>query len=446
MHPARRLASLACALTVFAVTVHAAARAAELPRYKLKVGQELVYKTTEAEYKIDYTINVLGANPDGSWRLAFRQKMDFGGGQDRTSAGYFDLAADGRLIESATLGPMGNPTILFPPLPADDAALTGTWTVTYGFDDTTRSCQVADPPAADKNLFLFTDKPRTIFDKVYVIDTTNVFTFDRAQGLVTKIKSTSSQGWPAGSAEPTVQIMELAESRELSAADTKALAEELDRYFAAKLSYDKLSREASHDFEHAKELMEKAAAELKKLEPELKVPAVQALAKAALAQHDQYLGYTLENAERFGNLLNKPSADWKTTDLDGKETSLADYRGKVVLLDFWYRGCGWCVRSMPQIKQVVDDFAGQDVVVLGMNNDDKNPDDARFVIDAMKLNYATLKNGGYESGIHARYGVQGWPTLVMLDAKGVVRHIHVGYSPTLRQELTEKIKELLAEK
>jgi hypothetical protein len=78
-------------------------------------------------------------------------------------------------------------------------------------------------------------------------------------------------------------------------------------------------------------------------------------------------------------------------------------------------------------------------------NNDRELENARFVIEKMKLNYETLKNGENEEGIHAKYGVQGWPTLVILDGAGVVRHIHIGYSPRLREELGQKVRELLAE-
>ena len=73
-----------------------------------------------------------------------------------------------------------------------------------------------------------------------------------------------------------------------------------------------------------------------------------------------------------------------------------------------------------------------------------NLDDDRHVIEKMGLNYASLKNGGHEHGIHQKYGVQGWPTLVVLDGEGVVRHVHVGYSPQLGKELAAKIREILA--
>ena len=108
------------------------------------------------------------------------------------------------------------------------------------------------------------------------------------------------------------------------------------------------------------------------------------------------------------------------------------------MLDFWYRGCGWCVRAMPQISQLADDFKGQPVAVLGMNTD-REEKDAKFVVEAMKLDYPMLK----AEGLPKKYGVQGFPTLVIIGPDGTVRDLHVGYSPTLREEVGKTIRELL---
>ena len=59
-------------------------------------------------------------------------------------------------------------------------------------------------------------------------------------------------------------------------------------------------------------------------------------------------------------------ADWEARTLEGKLHSLKAYRGQIVILDFWYWGCGWCIWAMPQIKGLVADFQGQPVVVLGI--------------------------------------------------------------------------------
>ena len=68
----------------------------------------------------------------------------------------------------------------------------------------------------------------------------------------------------------------------------------------------------------------------------------------------------------------------------------------------------------------------------------------RFVIERMQLNYPTLANGQAPDNINRKYKIGSWPTLVLIDTAGVVRKIHQGYSPTLREELGAKIRELLA--
>ena len=144
-----------------------------------------------------------------------------------------------------------------------------------------------------------------------------------------------------------------------------------------------------------KETLDEAEGVLKQAEGSFELPVVEAMLKKKLDEFGQSRNYELENAERFGKLIGKPSEDWKTEDLAGHPRSLEDYRGKVVVLDFWYRGCGWCIRAMPQFKQLSDEFPKDKVAVIGMNNDG-HLEDAQLVIEKMGLNYETLKNGSRE--------------------------------------------------
>ena len=110
-----------------------------------------------------------------------------------------------------------------------------------------------------------------------------------------------------------------------------------------------------------------------------------------------------------------------------------------MILDFWYRGCGWCIRAMPQMKGLVADFQGQPVVVLGMNTD-TDVADAQFVVEKAGLNYATLK---VRQDLPNKYGVPGFPTLVIIDQRGNVHDLRVGYSPTLRQDVGDIVRQML---
>jgi thiol-disulfide isomerase/thioredoxin len=156
--------------------------------------------------------------------------------------------------------------------------------------------------------------------------------------------------------------------------------------------------------------------------------------------HADFAKEAKESAAELANVINKPAAPWSSTDIDGKPIALADLKGKVVVMDFWYRGCGWCMYAMPQVKQLAADFKDKSVAVLGMNTDQEEKD-ARFVVDAMGLNYPTVK----ASGIPEKFGVHGFPTLIVIDKAGNVRDVHVGYSPTLRKDVGAKVEELLKE-
>jgi thiol-disulfide isomerase/thioredoxin len=157
-----------------------------------------------------------------------------------------------------------------------------------------------------------------------------------------------------------------------------------------------------------------------------------------IQQHDETAKYDLESSKKIAAVLNKPAADWTAKDLAGNEFSQKGLRGKVVVMDFWYRGCGWCMYAMPQVRQLADDYKDKPVVVLGMNTD-RDEADAQFVIKEFDLKYPTLK----ATGIPEQFGVQGFPTMIIIDQQGVVRGFHVGYSPDLRKTVSRKIDELL---
>ena len=69
--------------------------------------------------------------------------------------------------------------------------------------------------------------------------------------------------------------------------------------------------------------------------------------------------------------FGKPVPDFSATDLDGKPISLRDYRGKVVLLDFWAVWCGFCTLEMPNVKRVYDTYKDQGFDVIGVSLDDE---------------------------------------------------------------------------
>ena len=423
-----------------------AATAADLPRYKFQTGQELVYAGSSdfdfgsgAFKNSDITkFWVTGQNTNGSWHLIFIgdnkriRTGNFASTNDTTSYGQMDLFADGRSAEKTAKLSEQNDYPAFSPLPADDAQAKSGWQFTEN-EANQKAYQVKQ---AGKPWIIESTR-QGIFHDIYQMGETETIYFDDKLGLVTKIDSKNEQGYGFnGHGTGLVELKTHAVwdkdwiAQLVSDADTvdKAKAATEDALKSVKTGANADTAKAT-----ARQALETAAAHVQNAVLRDKI-------KSDLANLDERFRYYQQENASEDALLNKPAATWTTTDLDGQKHALEDYRGKVVALDFWYRGCGWCMRAMPQIKALADQFRGQPVVILGMNTDQQDKD-AKFVMDKLQLNYLTL----HGTGIPDKYGVQGFPTFIVIDQKGIVRARHIGYSPTLGVEMAKTISDLLAE-
>jgi len=435
----------------------------ELPRYKFQRGQQISYLLknpgTEGKdfqgrpftrtSKQEWMLNVIDELPEGGWRIVFVTKYSSHtvlehkqGTQTSSFDGYVDLRPDGTLLENDALNTVANPAALLPKLPPDfDAAQSG-WSSVLAFDETRREFRPL-ANASSESKFRFQETIHTPLQAIHPSHATRDYEFDPERGLVTRVDIRTQYQWPPSLAEkPYERTLTLTGSRILPAADRAELLTQMQRYLEVSREFDRLSSAARTDYAHTGERLAEAEKLLAEARGGLTLEAVREMLDAKQEHLKLTRKRALTNAADFLRLIDQPSPDWSTTDLDGSPRSLADYRGKVVLLDFWYRGCPWCIRAMPQLNQLAADFPDQ-LAVLGINSD-QDASDARFVIERMQLNYPTLANGQAPDNINRKYKIGSWPTLVLIDTAGVVRKIHQGYSPTLREELGAKIRELLA--
>jgi thiol-disulfide isomerase/thioredoxin len=137
----------------------------------------------------------------------------------------------------------------------------------------------------------------------------------------------------------------------------------------------------------------------------------------------------------------KPAPEFTLADFNGKKVSLSDYKGKIVVLDFWATWCGWCKKSFPQMKQAVEKYADKDVIFLfvdTMEKEDNAKEKAKEFIT--QNNYPFYVIIDTDSKVSKSYGVQGIPAKVFIDKEGNQRYFSKGYSDHIVEEIDEIIE------
>lgn len=117
-----------------------------------------------------------------------------------------------------------------------------------------------------------------------------------------------------------------------------------------------------------------------------------------------------------------PAAPFTLADLAGKQVSLADLKGKVVMLDFWATWCGPCRIELPRVDKLSRDLADKGLVVLAITAESR--EQASAYLEKNKLGLRCLIDAGGK--VNGSYGIQAIPTVVVIDRNGNVSDFLVG--------------------
>ncbi len=426
-----------------------AADAPKPPRYSLPLGRKLTY-TGSSTFK-SASLNesdtstwqalVVAENPDGSshilLQLTDELSMVNNGNSNRQpqriEVGYVDLYPDGHLSPKTPAQMRPDPSVVFPQLPSGDQEMSQGWTTDDPVHLVTNSFS-AKP--SETGQFTFSREVGGLMKTLYGESKVQTCHFDPAKGILVSADGISRQTY--GFNGTGNDKLKLWSDEMVNPDEVRQIASQYEILFQARDAYQAKLQLIEQSPADARQILTQAAAILNDAMPKITRPQVRDQLQKMISNHDSETDYEQQTAQKILTVIDKPAFSFDTVDYDGKPQKLADYHGKVVVLDFWYRGCGWCMYAMPQIKQIADDFKDKPVIVLGMNND-RDPSDAKTVIDAQKLNYPTLK----ATDMPEKFGVQGFPTLIVIDQQGIVRAFHIGYSPTLRADVGKIIQGLL---
>jgi cytochrome c biogenesis protein CcmG/thiol:disulfide interchange protein DsbE len=127
--------------------------------------------------------------------------------------------------------------------------------------------------------------------------------------------------------------------------------------------------------------------------------------------------------------------------LTGEGTvELEKYRGKVVYLDFWASWCGPCLKAIPEIEEMRSEFPADQFQILAVNLDQKEKKALRF-LEKNPIGYPSASDP--KGRLPGQFGVDTMPTSYLIDADGVIRYVHRGFSRGDGSRLREEIRALL---
>jgi thiol-disulfide isomerase/thioredoxin len=137
-----------------------------------------------------------------------------------------------------------------------------------------------------------------------------------------------------------------------------------------------------------------------------------------------------------------PAPELKAQDLAGVPKTLADYRGKVVLLNFWASWCPPCLREMPSMERLRVNMAGRPLEIIALDSAE-TPEEVSAYLSRMKLGFPILLDP--DGSNTRRWKVFALPTTFLLDATGRVRYVLTGPTEWDEGEALRVIESLLAE-
>ena len=138
-------------------------------------------------------------------------------------------------------------------------------------------------------------------------------------------------------------------------------------------------------------------------------------------------------------LIGKQAPDFTLRSDQGDNKKLSEYRGKVVLINFWASWCGPCQQELPKLIELTQLHDGSDFQLISINIDEE-PKKALKLAKKLGINFPVLFDE--EKSVSKLYDIDAMPMTVLVDRNGDIRYLHRGYKESYLGLYQQQIKQL----
>lgn len=132
------------------------------------------------------------------------------------------------------------------------------------------------------------------------------------------------------------------------------------------------------------------------------------------------------------SLIKKESPSFSIKTIDGRRYERDHEKGKILVINFWFIGCGPCRKELPQLNElVVENRARKDIYFISISNIDTKHS-LEYVRKRLNLKFQLVAK---DTTIVRSFGVQLYPTNIVIDKNGVVVFAEIGYQPGIKLRL-----------
>jgi peroxiredoxin len=166
------------------------------------------------------------------------------------------------------------------------------------------------------------------------------------------------------------------------------------------------------------------------------------LSSFTLATRAMALTGLIFSASTHAEMKEGPAPDFTLKSDSGTNLRLSEYRGEVVMINFWASWCGPCRQEMPLLDELYDQYSPMGFTILGVNVEEDSSK-ATELLEQIPVSFPVLFDT--KSTVSKLYDVVAMPSTVLVDRDGNVRYLHHGYKPGYEEAYQQQVRELIRE-